>query len=169
MSTEHRPPPYPSEVADHDAYLVAEISKAADDHERRDPGPKTVERFVLEEGRKYARPPQSHKPLMSPNRCFENSMLFADQKGVIYVEGFVLVATPRLWTMDHGWCADSTGNVCEVTLERPAYAYFGVAFAPGYITRRCANERERRHGNGSLLRSNGREPLLYGLEQDWRA
>jgi hypothetical protein len=108
-------------------------------------------------------------PLMEPNACFENSMRFARENGLTYVEGFAVKLVPGPMAFEHAWCIDTEDRIYEVTWEELGFAYFGVPFSQSYIDRRCTNERERRHGNGSLLTSNGRGPLLRGDEADWRA
>jgi hypothetical protein len=150
------------------AQLFSMLREAAVEYEREGQ-PRSVQRFVLRHGRPFRRLAPGRRRLMEPNNCFENAMRFARENGLTYVEGYALKLVPGPFVFDHGWCVDSDENVYEVTWDDVGLAYFGVPFAWGYIDRRLANEHERRHGNGSLLTSNGRGDLLYECAPDWRA
>jgi hypothetical protein len=153
-----------SDLTDYGAYLVQHLAERADEAERngRDAA---VLRFVLANGRSYNRLAPAQPARMISNACFENSADFARRPGLIYVEGFALVAVPGLVGFEHAWCVDASGHIHEVTWDRPGLAYFGVPLAFEYVAQRMATASHPEHG---LLRTDDGS-LLSGVEQHWRA
>jgi hypothetical protein len=150
---------------DYAAYIVRHLTERAATAEREGQNSE-VERFVLAHGRTYHRMTAIQPEPMTANSCHENAAVFSRTPGMIYVEGFALVAVPALFAFAHAWCIDADGCVFEVTWREPGLAYFGVAFAPEYVGRRMASPRHPEHG---LLRGNGCGALFDGEEKDWRA
>jgi hypothetical protein len=154
------------DTIDYGAYLVRQLAAQADEAERNGHDA-AVLRFLISHGRLYDRLATAQAARMTPNACFENAAAFlSSTTRRTYVEGFALVAVPRPTPFEHAWCVDAEARIYELTWDRPGLAYFGVAFATGYVARRVASARHPEHG---LLRGNGCDALLDGDEKDWRA
>jgi hypothetical protein len=62
---------------------------------------------------------------MKPKHCFNNSLHHALDGKLTYCEGYAL--RPGLFPLQHAWLCDDTGNVIDVTWDKPGECtYFGI-------------------------------------------
>ena len=113
---------------------------------------RSVEEFVAANGRGFA-PQRDRVPLMRAKRCFANAFSLALRRGLIYVEGYAMVARRFPWL--HAWCVRADGLVLEPTWG-DGFAYFGVPLDLGYVAR----FRRRRREIGSVIDDYPGFPLI---------
>ncbi len=117
---------------DYAEQLMRHLTARAEDADQRG-HPDLVLRYVLAHGRLFDRLTAEQPPRMARNACHQNSAVFSRRPGMIYVEGFALVAVPSLVAFEHAWCVDTDGRIHEVTWETPGLAYFGVPFDAEHV------------------------------------
>ncbi len=65
-----------------------------------------------------------------PLQCYRNSIQYAMNTGLKYVEGFAISKSKGV--MDHGWCINEFNNVRDVTWD-DGILYFGVEIPIDYV------------------------------------
>ncbi len=118
---------------DYGAQLIRHLASRADEADQCG-HPDLVLRYVLAHGRLFDRLAVEQPPRMSPNACFQNSAAFSRTAGMTYVEGFALVAVPKLFGFHHAWCVDAEECIHELTWRTPGLAYFGVTFGDEHVS-----------------------------------
>lgn len=90
----------------------------------------SFEEFVLRNGRQFYFACPISK-VGKPKECFKNAYLLAENKGLIYVEGYAITKGVPVPTL-HAWCIDKNDAVYDPTWK-DGIDYFGVPFDINYV------------------------------------
>lgn len=90
---------------------------------------KSVEEFVLREGRHFTQLASLQPDRREPKQCFKNALELSLEGGgrLFYCEGWALSNVP----LEHAWCCDADGLIYDPTWDKADPAdYLGIALTP---------------------------------------